>query len=331
MNLLGTLVIVILVSGDGPTDLPVSEVRSRQAVVGGLEYLRHEGVKWMQEKQCASCHHSPFTLWAMNEARGQGFQVDEAALAEITAWSLATDNRAKLIAAEGTPNSEGLSVGAVYTVLGVRAGRGDAAPEGLDRFESHIVSRQQADGSWKSPEGRAPLFEGQEALTLLSILALEPRAGATGPAADASAAGREKAIAWLASTPSGGSHQASALRLLVLSRLNRPAAEIESAALGLIARQEADGGWRQTPEMASDALATGQSLYALRLSGLNAHAPAIEKGVQFLVETQRADGSWAMQSRPTKPGASGASNLGPITYVGTSWATIGLVRAAPAK
>jgi hypothetical protein len=34
-----------------------------------------------------------------------------------------------------------------------------------------------------------------------------------------------------------------------------------------------------------------------------------------------------MESRPTKPGAKGASNLIPITGAGAAWAVLGLVRS----
>jgi squalene cyclase len=104
----------------------------------------------------------------------------------------------------------------------------------------------------------------------------------------------------------------------------------------LLALQRADGGWRQTstvPEMASDAYATGQTLYALSLAGDSADASEIKpsqikRGIEFLVATQKADGSWPMVSR-AKSGGKAAKLLTPITCAATSWATLGLVRLVP--
>jgi hypothetical protein len=82
--------------------------------------------------------------------------------------------------------------------------------------------------------------------------------------------------------------------------------------------------------MASDAYATGQTLYVLSLAGFTAERPAIKRAIDFLVANQKPDGSWPMISRP-KPGAGGkpAKLLTPITCAAGSWATIGLVRFVP--
>ena len=48
----------------------------------------------------------------------------------------------------------------------------------------------------------------------------------------------------------------------------------------------------------------------------------------FLVATQKADGSWPMTSR-AQPGAKPFKNPVPITYFGSAWATLGLLRSTP--
>ena len=82
--------------------------------------------------------------------------------------------------------------------------------------------------------------------------------------------------------------------------------------------------------MKSDAFATGQALYALAEAGRKPDDPAVAKARAFLARTQRADGSWEMASRPGGPGGKSAKNLAPITYVGSAWAILGLIRSAPA-
>ena len=82
--------------------------------------------------------------------------------------------------------------------------------------------------------------------------------------------------------------------------------------------------------MKSDAFATGLALYVLSGQKAKGVDEAVRRGRAFLVQTQQADGSWPMSSRPAEPKGPGpASSLGPIRYVGTAWATIGLVRSSP--
>ena len=79
---------------------------------------------------------------------------------------------------------------------------------------------------------------------------------------------------------------------------------------------------------ASDAYATGQALYVLRLAGVTGDRGAMHRGVAFLVSTQKEDGSWAMAGR-AHAGAAPSKNLVPITYLGSAWATLGLMRTVP--
>ena len=92
-------------------------------------------------------------------------------------------------------------------------------------------------------------------------------------------------------------------------------------------RQNADGGWSQAKDLASDAWATGQALYALAHAGIKPEDPAIARAQAFLIKTQAADGSWPMTSRPMKPGDKGATSLIPITGGGSAWGVLGLVRS----
>ena len=313
-----------------PVAAPATPARVRQAVAGGLDYLTDMGLTWKAERQCASCHHVPVMLWALGEARGAGFSVDETVAAEFTSWSLAADGAAKVVATEGTPSAAVYSLAAVYTTLGVSARpEADAATrEGLGRMAAYIVSRQQEDGSWAGPDGRPPLFDQPEVITMLSVLALSSPALRDDPAQPQYAAARDKALAWLSANAPGDGHQALVLRLLAAIAAARSPDELRPLVDDLLARQSADGGWRQTPDMASDAFATGQSVYALRGAGIPTDDPAMRAGAAFLVNSQSADGSWPMKSRPNPSTGTPGANLAPITFTGTAWGVIGLARGA---
>jgi hypothetical protein len=138
---------------------------------------------------------------------------------------------------------------------------------------------------------------------------------------------RDKGVKWLAETKTDDDPQSIALRLVVWKRLGRPAKEWMPLAQRIKERQNEDGGWSQAKDMASDAWATGQALYALANAGVKSKEPAISRAHAFLIKTQRDDGSWPMTSRPTKPGGKGSTSLIPITGAGSAWAVLGLVRS----
>jgi hypothetical protein len=70
----------------------------------------------------------------------------------------------------------------------------------------------------------------------------------------------------------------------------------------------------------SDALATGQTLFALTMAGVDSQQPAIQRAQAFLLRTQTADGSWLVPFRSQKN--SGRA----LTHYGTGWAAIGLMQ-----
>ena len=59
---------------------PGTDVRS--VIDRGLTFLAKDNVAWRESKQCYECHHAPFTIWALNEAKNHGYSVDETVLAE---------------------------------------------------------------------------------------------------------------------------------------------------------------------------------------------------------------------------------------------------------
>ena len=316
--------------GAGPS--PGAE-DAKEALGKGVAFLEKEGERWKTEKRCASCHHLSMAIWALEESRRAGHPVDEALLDRWTDWVL-TDPQAKLFTppSRKSPSQPAVEMATVYTSLALSAfpAWDDRARNAWSQFGSDILEKQVPDGSFPAGIGRPPMFERPEATTALAVLALSPPESEAGRL-QGFASSRARAMEWLAKNPTSGSHQAQVLRLLILMRTGAPA----EAARGLIAdlrnRQSCDGGWGQTTEMASDALATGQSLYALRAAGIPADDPVIRRGVEFLVKSQKPEGNWTMTSRPLlgKPDSGPAHDMTPITAAGSAWAVLGLARAVP--
>jgi hypothetical protein len=331
MHALWSLVSLTALCGASPAEPAPAKVQ--ESVKRGLVFLEKEGLAWKEGRNCASCHHVPQMLWAMNEAKNHGYAVNDKALAEVTAWVLSADDKAKVMpkpakAGEKFP-ADTLPQGAQLNALGVEAARTVDGPtrEGLKRLLATLPPQQAAAGWWGLPSGgRPPIVESNEVLTGLTLLALT--APAAGPEDAQTKTSREKAVKWLTATPPGDGHQAAVVRLLLRQRQGQ-AKDLPALVKDLTRRQNADGGWSQAKDMGSDAYATGQTLYALALAGVPAADPAVAKGQAFLVKSQQADGGWPMTSRPSKPGDTGSKNLKPIRFAGSAWGTMGLAVSAP--
>jgi hypothetical protein len=283
-------------------------------------------VAWKNENHCVSCHHAGLVIWSMREAKERGHTVDEPVLAEMTQWVAESgDGKTGVPRPASVPRALNEKAVLFAVALGANPQLDAASQEGLKLLLQTVKSDQIENGSWASwPETRQPMFgNSDERTTALATLALLPAASGD----DSAKAARDKGIQWLTETKSDDDPQSVALRLVLWQRLGRPAAELEPLVQRIRERQNADGGWSQAPDMASDAWATGQALYALAHAGIKLGDPAIERAHAFLIKTQRDDGSWPMTSRPIKPGGEGSKSLIPIVGAGSAWAVMGLARS----
>jgi hypothetical protein len=296
----------------------------------GLAFLVKDSLAWNEQHHCASCHHASLVIWSMRETKDRGHIVDEPVLALLTKL-VAESGDGKFSLARPASAPKAASPKSIYFALALGTDpRPDAVSQsGLKLFLKTMKSEQVENGSWSAwPETRPPIFgNSDESLTALATLAVLPLAAAGD---DSAKLVLKKGVKWLSRTKSDEDAQSVALRLVLWIRLGRPASEWRPLANSIINRQNADGGWSQTKEMASDAWATGQALYALAHVGIEPNEPVIKRGHAFLMKTQRDDGSWPMTSRPTKPGGKGSTSLIPITGAGSAWAVLGLVRSSPA-
>ncbi len=73
------------VHAEDPT--PFSDAAVKEAVSRSLPFLEREGVAWMNDRGCMSCHHVPFLLWSHRTAQAHGLPVDGNKLAEWDEWT----------------------------------------------------------------------------------------------------------------------------------------------------------------------------------------------------------------------------------------------------
>jgi hypothetical protein len=279
-------------------------------------------------------------MWTFNEARARGSAVDEQALAEITTWAFGDMKTNSLT--EQAPPRDVINLGWVYVLLSMEtapefqmapslnqspaARIGTLAVTNADALLSarrtlirQIAKKQVADGSWGRPlDERVPLGGPAEDIALLSRLALLESGDGSPTVTEC----MNKAAEWLHTNRDKTSRQGRNFRLLMKVREGRPMTEMNSVIVSIMAEQNADGGWSQTPDLPSDAYATGQTLYVLARAGIKPEVVEMERGVRFLTSSQRENGSWPMTSRVR------AKDLTPITAAGTAWAVLGLLRAS---
>jgi hypothetical protein len=301
----------------------------------GLTFLDKDAAKWRQERGCATCHHGTMTVWALSEAKSQGYAVGGEALADALQWT--KDQFLSRISKprDPRPGWSLVSVPAIYLGL-MSKSLPILSRDEINQVAVHLARHQEEDGAWRLPppsNGPPPTWESRETLALLAYLAWEAYVPADPKEAAAARVSREKAAAWLSGIKPMDTTQATALRLLLEVATGKSAEQLQLGIDRLLRRQNSDGGWSQVKDMPSDAYATGQALYVLSSAGAKNDRPEIARAVSFLVATQREDGSWPITSR-NHPGVETTRNPirnpVPITYFGSAWATLGLVRSVPA-
>jgi type 1 glutamine amidotransferase len=223
--------------------------QARMAVEHGLAFLDKDAAKWRQERKCATCHHGTMTVWAMAEARSQGYAVASKTLAEVATW---TKERLKDIdkARDTRPGWNMVNTPAVYLAIMAEAvPKQDAvSAEDLKRIAGHLVRHQESDGSWAWSIAPAknrppPVFESDEVVTLLAYMALGRHVTPDPKEKPAVRAARKNAAAWLKKSKPGRSTQVVALRLLRDVLAGKSPKELESGTRQLLSLQNKDGGW----------------------------------------------------------------------------------------
>ena len=271
------------------------------AVERALPWVEEEGTWWIEEKKCASCHHSSLFVWAKDLAFDAGIAIDEPNLKVQREWvwdSMLSvrepesdeEEYAEDVAA-GELNVEGVS----QLLLSASADR--IPPEAKELLVEVVRKKQNESGRWKAngqlPRQKRPPAETEDVSTRWALAALGER----------------------------GSSEFSA------SAVSTEWYAIESALSGeaetLAARQNEDGGWSWKDGEASDPMATGQALFGLARSSDPTHyAEAMRRGREFLERTQNEKGYWDTFSTKDRKKKSRISN-----FFGTSWAIIGLLES----
>jgi ankyrin repeat protein len=304
----------------------------KSAVERSIGLLEKTSAKFLVEGGCVGCHAQNMTDVAVNVARAHGARIDEGALAArkgSVKGFLGPAAPALLERADppGSPDT------LMYLMKGL-INSGYEADRLTDALVANVAAQQQRDGSWHiGGIARPPMEDGDFFRATLAIRAMKVY-GAPGRAAEWNAR-IAKAKEWLLSAKPLTAEDRN-MQLLGLVYAGTDASITAKLGKAILADQRADGGWGQRESMASDAYATGQSLYALQASGIKPSNPAYQKGVKFLLATQKDDGSWFVASRSAKfqPYFESSFPHGHdqwISSAATGWAAAALAHALESK
>jgi hypothetical protein len=198
-----------------------------------------------------------------------------------------------------------------------------------DSLVHHIAAMQRKEGDWPNYGSvRPPLEDGGFSHTAkgIRVLRLYPIAGRQAEFDDRV----ERAARWLeAAEPRTTEDRTMQLLGIAWAGHKAPTSRIQQ----LISKQRPDGGWAQTDNLAPDAYATGEALWALHESGVAPSDPVFRRGADFLLRTQQQAGEWhvvtrALAFQPYFQSGFPHDHDQWISQAGTAMATIALTFAA---
>lgn len=303
---------------------PSPAASPRDAVARSLPLLQRSAAIFLRKSGCVGCHNNTLGAMTVTVARRNGFAVDEeqsrqqikAIGAYLESW------RDRVLQGIGIPGDAD-TIGAILLALAEARYPQDPATDAMARF---LKGQQRPDGRWDIFAHRPPIESSTFASTAASLRAIqvyapEPRRSEYEKAV-------RLAAAWLLKTAPRFTDD-RVYRILGLSWSGAPKGVLRQAGNELAGTQHPDGGWSQTPTLASDAYATGEALVALYASGFPADDLSYRRGVSFLLRSQYEDGSWHVSSRvlPVQPYFESGFPFGRdqfISSAATNWAVMAL-------
>jgi len=268
---------------------------SRAAVARSVDLLERTSATFFKEGGCGSCHAQNMTALAVSAAAAAGLPVHaDARAAELKGAQFFLGSLEQgLLQRMDAPVPEILT----FTALQLAAGN-SPADRATDAMVHNLAALQRQAGNWHVGwVARPPMSDGDISRTAAAIRILQ----LYGPAGRKAELQRriQKAAEWLAAAEPKTTDDLD-MQLVGLKWAGASSRAWQNGLRRLAALQREDGGWSQTPNLPTDAYATGQALWTMRELGISASDPAWRRGAQYLLQTQAADGSWHVVSRVAK-------------------------------
>jgi predicted GH43/DUF377 family glycosyl hydrolase len=321
---------IVLTTPAGAGATNVSENSLQAAVQKSLPLIESSAVKYMEHRDCFSCHHQALPILTLVEAKRRGFPVAEAKLQKLLQFTADHLKRGRKGYLEGKGQG-GAADTAGYALRALSAG-GWPADDSTAAVTEYLLQFNKHLDHWQTTSNRPPSEVSPFTTTFLALRGLQ--AFGTAPQQDRILKRVQKVRPWvMKSKPRDTEDRVS--RLWSLKHLQCDATALEDAVDDLLDQQQPDGGWAQTAALTCDAYATGSALLALhQAGGLPVTDDAYQRGLNFLVQAQRADGSWYVKSR-SKPFQKYFETGFPhgkdqfISIAASCWATTAMLQALP--
>jgi len=274
--------------------VPNSQGDVRTAVQRSVSLLERATSQFFGKAACFACHEQPAAAFAVGAARAKGITIDEKAAGERWAQITSGLNGSQL---EGAAPLGGADNNLYVAEALIRSGY--PPDRKTDILAANLAAYQGGDGGWHLPGyARSPLQDNDFSRTAMGVRALKTY-GTPGRSAEMKQR-IERAKQWLLRA-NPVTTEDFAMRLSGVAAAGATLSDLRKLAEPLLARQRPDGGFAQRDGLASDAYATGMTLWTLANAGVvQPNQDVYRKGVNFLLATQKSDGSWHVSSRATK-------------------------------
>jgi hypothetical protein len=238
----------------------------------------------MNKKKCVSCHRGTFTIWTHAAAAEAGLDVDQGQLTAWVDWSfeaLLKKNDKDVVVT--TLNLDGVAQ-MLYATLALT----EAQTTQQNQLLPPLKAGQQDNGSWK-PAGQLP-SQKRPLPEIVYVTTAWNRW--MGDAAGFNDAVSMQALAFLKSDRDVVSAESLVVQLVDDSGTARIQLVLDT----ILGEQNDNGGWGWIREQESDAMATGQVLYARSMQPRASEvSPAVERARTYLLTTQTSDGPWEVK------------------------------------
>lgn len=311
-----------------PLEPQLLDVRS--SVQRSVSLLERATASFFGKANCFACHEQPAASFAVGAARQKGITIDVKAADERWAQITAGLTPGQLEGAAplgGADNNLYLAEALVRTAY--------PPDRKTDILAANLAAYQGGDGGFHLPGyARSPLQDNDFSRTAMAIRALKTY-GTPGRAAEMKER-IERAKQWLLHATPVTTEDLD-MRIAGVAAAGASASNLRKLAEPILKRQRPDGGFAQRDGFASDAYATGMTLWTLASAGVIPTTDDVyRKGVKFLLATQAADGSWHVTSRATKFQIYFESGFPYghdqwISTMGTGWAASALALAIEGK
>jgi ankyrin repeat protein len=280
----------------GAANVPMSPATpdARTAVQRSVSLLERTTSQFFGKAACFACHEQPAAAFAVGAARAKGITIDEKAAGERWAQLTSALNASQL---EGAANLGGADNNLYLAEALVRSGY--LPDRKTDILAANLAAYQGGDGGWHLPGyARSPLQDNDFSRTAMAIRTLKTY-GTPGRSVEMKER-IERAKQWLLHANPVTTEDFD-MRLNGVAAAGAGLSDLRKLAEPILSRQRPDGGFAQRDGFASDAYATGMTLWTLVNAGVvQNNQDVYRKGVQFLLATQSSDGSWHVSSRATK-------------------------------